>query len=114
MTGISSILITDVLIAISNVIFLISAIPSFIKIYRVGNSDAQSLVHNEMHVIALVCLVMACVIGGIFISLFVASVELLMRLALIVIIRKYRSHRLTFPSDILYYSYSFLKKIIGV
>lgn len=94
----------DLIFAAGTSLFMASAFPALVKLHRVKYSDAQSLVHNEIHLIALSCMFIGYALIGTPLSITITVFELVMRIYLIRLIRKKRSHELTYPSDILYYT----------
>lgn len=95
--------IIDAVFAIGTGLFMVSALPAAIKLHRVKYSDAQSLVHNELHLVALGFMFAGYLALSAPMSLTITSFELVFRVYIIKIIRKKRSHKLKYPSDILYY-----------
>lgn len=103
----------DIIFSIGTILFLAASVPAISKLYRVENSDAQSLVHNEMHLMALLTMFTAYFLAQTPISLCVTSTEIMIRIYLIMLIRKKRSHKLKYKSDIIYYLFQYIKKILG-
>lgn len=93
----------DCIFAFGTSLFLTSSIPAIIKVRRVKYSDAQSLVHNEIHMIALSAMLIGYLAMLAPISITITLIEIVIRLFLIKLIRKKRSHKLTYKSDIAYY-----------
>lgn len=104
----------DCIFAFGTSLFLTSSIPAIIKVRRVKYSDAQSLVHNEIHLIALSAMFVGYVAMFAPISIIITVTELCIRVYLIKLIRKKRSHKLTHPSDIIYYSGKGLRSLYDI
>lgn len=96
-------MIIDIIFAIGTSFFLLSTIPQVLKLYRVQYSDAQSLVHNEIQIIAMVVLMTGYCLAAAFISFTVTGVQLVIRLHLINLIRQKRRIKLKHKSDLVYY-----------
>ena len=93
----------DCIFAFGTSLFLTSSIPAIIKVRRVKYSDAQSLVHSEIHLMALSAMFVGYLAMLAPISITITIIEIVIRLFLIKLIRKKRSHKLTYKSDIIYY-----------
>lgn len=105
--------ILDIIFSTATLLFLAASIPAIIKLYRVEFSDAQSLVHNEMHLLALLTMFTAYTLAQTPISLCITFTEIMIRVYLITLIRRKRRHKLKYKSDIIYYSIQFIKKKLG-
>lgn len=103
-------LIVDMLLGLVSIIGLTKIYPAIKKVKKVEYSDAHSLVHNETHAILLFVAITAYILGNYIFSLTTASIELICRFYFIKLVRSKRSHELTYPSDILFYTVKFLKR----
>ena len=102
----------DMIFTIGTLCFLTSMIPAIRKLLIVDYSDAQSLVHNEITMIGhILMLILAIMIVTPF-AIFVNIVSIVFRLIIIYLIRKKRSHKLKYKSDIVYYLINFVKSRI--
>jgi hypothetical protein len=106
----NNIVIADIIFTTASIVGLLKILPSIRKVLLVDYSDAISLIHNETHVILLSLVICGYFIAGAKFGFIVGLIELLSRLYFIKLIRKKRSHKLTYPSDIIYYIIKFLKK----
>jgi hypothetical protein len=93
----------DLIFAIGTSCFLISTIPQVLKLYKVTYSDAQSLMHNEMQLIAMGIMLLGYFIIRAPISAIVTITQLIIRIHLIKLIRLKRRNKLTCKSDLIYY-----------
>lgn len=101
----------DLLFTVATVILLTSSIPTIKKLRKLTNSDAQSLLHSELHFIGLLLMLSGYCILHMPWSMTVSICEISLRFYIITLVRKKRQYKLTYPSDILYYSIKGVKKL---
>jgi hypothetical protein len=99
--------IADIIFVFVSIVGLAKIIPAIRKLQKVEYSDAHSLVHHESHVILLSLMIFAYIIIGAIYGLVMGYIELVSRLYFIKMIRNKRSHILTYPSDIIYYTHKY-------
>jgi uncharacterized membrane protein len=104
----------DTIFAVGTALFMISGIPQVVKLHRVKFSDAQSLTHNEMHLLALCTMLTGYILMLAPMSITITLFELGLRIYLISLIRKKRSHPLHGKSDLLYYMKQGGKKLVKI
>jgi hypothetical protein len=109
-----SVVIVDILFAVGTSIFMISIVPQIIKLRKTEYSDAHSLCHNELQIIAMVLMMLGYYIIHAPISFMITFTQLISRLYFIKLIRNKRTHILTYPSDLLFYSVRFIKRRLGI
>lgn len=102
--------IADMIFVMVSIVGLTKIIPAIRKVHKVKYSDAHSLVHNEQHIILVFLAVSGYFVVGTMFGFMVGIVELISRLYFIRLIRRKRSHKLTYPSDILYYTVKWFKE----
>lgn len=97
----------DIIFVFVSIVGLAKIIPAIRKLHKVKYSDAHSLVHHESHVILLSLMILAYIIIGAIYGLVMGCIELISRLYFIKLVRDKRSHLLTYPSDIIYYTHKY-------
>lgn len=105
-----NIMLTDIVFAIGTLCFLSAMIPAVRKLILVEYSDAQSLVHNEITMIGHILMLLLAFLILAPISIVINLISIGFRVWLILLVRKKRSHKLKYKSDIVYYLAKLLKK----
>jgi hypothetical protein len=102
----------DAIFAVGTGLFMVSGIPQILKLRRAKHGNSQSLLHNELHLMALSTMLLGYGIIVAPMSMSITIFELGLRLYMIKLIRKKRSYSLHGKSDLIHYIKKGEKKFV--